>query len=228
MAIELTWYGHACWLIKTGKHTLLVDPYLDDAPHSPIKSHELEADFILVTHGHFDHVGDTVKIAKRTGAQIVANFEIIEWFTKQGVAEKQTQAMNTGGNWDAAFGRAKLTIAHHSSTLPDGTPGGNPNGFLLTLPGGKIYIAGDTALTYDMKLYSSGLDAAILPIGDLYTMGLEDSVEAIKFLVPRKVFPSHYGTWPPIEQDPVNWADMVRAETKAEPVVLNRGGSHRL
>ena len=228
MAIDLTWYGHACWSIKTGKHILLIDPYVDDAPHSPVKSEDLEADFILVTHGHFDHVGDTVKIAKRTGAQVIANFEIIEWFTKQGIAEKQTQAMNTGGNWDAPFGRAKLTIAHHSSTLPDGTPGGNPNGFLLTLTDGKIYIAGDTALTYDMKLYSGGLDAAILPIGDLYTMGPEDSVEAIKFLEPRKVFPSHYGTWPPIEQDTAKWADMVRAETKAEPIVLNRGRSHRL
>ena len=225
MATKLTWYGHACWSIQTAGHTVLVDPYLDDAPHAPVKSKDVEADSILITHGHFDHVGDAVKIAKRTGAKIFTNYEIGEWITKQGVDEGQVQAMNTGGKFDAPFGRVKLTIAHHSSTLPDGTPGGNPNGFLLTLAESKIYIAGDTALTYDMKLYADGLDAAILPIGDLYTMGPEDSVEAVKLLQPKRVFPSHYGTWPPIEQDAEKWAKLVRAETKAEPVVLKRGGT---
>jgi L-ascorbate metabolism protein UlaG (beta-lactamase superfamily) len=228
MAIELTWLGHACWSIKTDQHTILVDPYLDDAPHAGAKSSDVSADFILLTHGHFDHVGDTVKIAKRTGAKVIANFEICEWITKQGVKEDQVQAMNTGGTFRAPFGQAKLTIAQHSSMLPDGSNGGNPNGFLLTLTGAKIYIAGDTALTCDMKWYGHSLDAAILPIGDLYTMGPEDSVEALSMLETRYVLPSHYGTWPPIEQDAEAWAKMVREKSKAEPVVLKVGGTFKL
>ena len=226
MATILTWLGHACWSIQTGGHTLLVDPYLDDSPSAAVKSSEVEADFILLTHGHFDHVGDSVKIAKRTGATLIANWEVSEWCAGKGV--EKVHGMNTGGACGMPFGRVKMTIAHHSSTMPDGSPGGNPNGFLLTLPGAKIYIAGDTALTYDMKLYAGGLDLAILPIGDLYTMGPEDSIEAIKLLEPRRVAPSHFGTWPPIEQDPRKWAELVRSQTSAEPIVLQAGGKTTL
>ena len=222
-ATEITWYGHACWSIKSKQYTLLIDPFLDESPSAAVKSVDVDADFILVTHGHFDHVGDTVNIAKRTLAQVICNFEVGEWFSRQGV--EKVAGMNTGGAGDFPFGRVKLTIAHHSSTLPDGTPGGNPVGFLLTLPDIKIYIAGDTALTYDMKQYAKGLDVAILPIGDFYTMGVEDSVEAVKLLNPKHVLPSHYDTWPPIAQDAAQWARQIKEHTDAEPIVLKAGGT---
>ncbi|HZZ28379.1 MAG TPA: metal-dependent hydrolase [Pirellulales bacterium] len=223
MSIEITWFGHACFSISTGKHTLLVDPFLDDNPAAPVKADSVQADFILITHGHFDHIADAVKIAKRTGATVISNFEISQWLTKQGL--KNPIGLNLGGGTTLPFGKLKMTIAHHTSTLPDGTYGGNPAGFLLTLDGAKIYIAGDTALFGDMQLYGAGgLDVAILPIGDTYTMGPEDSVEAIKLLRPKRVIPCHFNTWPPIKQDVKAWAELVRSQTKATPETPEPGG----
>lgn len=222
MAIQLTWLGHGTWSIDTGKHTLLVDPFLDDSPTAPVKSDAVRADFILVSHGHFDHVSDAAKIAQRTGAPVIANFEICTWLQKRGVA--CVMPMNLGGSQPAAFGRVKMTLAHHSSELPDGSYGGNPGGFLLTLGDKKIYLACDTGLFYDMRLIgAAGLDLAVLPIGDVFTMGPDDSLEAIQLLNPKKVAPSHYDTWPPIAQDVQNWATRVRQHTKAEPVVAAPG-----
>ncbi len=223
MPTELTWLGHASWQLKTGKHTLLIDPFLDDNPAATVKSQDVAADFILCSHGHFDHVADAAKIASRTGATIVSNYEICEWFARQGV--KTTLGMNLGGSASLPFGRVKLTIAFHSSQLPDGSYGGNPGGFLLSLTNGpRIYFACDTALFGDMKLIGSeGLDVAVLPIGDLFTMGPEDSVEATKLLSPQRVVPSHFNTWPPIEQDVEAWARLIRASTSAEPIVLKPG-----
>ena len=223
MAIELTWLGHNAWSIHSGQFHLLVDPFLNDSPTSPVKSQEVAADFILVSHGHADHTGDTVEIARRTGATVISNYEICEWFARQGV--QKTLGMNLGGASRQPFGQVKLTLAHHSSTLPDGSPGGNPAGFLLTLPEARIYFACDTALFYDMKLIgAAGLDLAVLPIGDTFTMGPEDSIEAIKLLEPKRVAPAHYNTWPPIAQDAAAWAARVKSETRAEPIVLSPGG----
>jgi L-ascorbate metabolism protein UlaG (beta-lactamase superfamily) len=227
MPIEITWLGHSTFLINTGKHMLLVDPFLDDNPAAPIKSGDVKTDFILITHGHFDHISDAVKIAKRTGATTVSNFEISQWLTKQGV--KDPVGMNHGGATTLPFGRVKMTIAHHSSVLPDGTYGGNPAGFLLTLDEAKIYIAGDTALFSDLQLYGrDGLDLAIVPIGDFYTMGPEDSIEAIKLLKPKRAMPCHYNTWPPIAQDAKAWAGAVRAQTGAIPETPEPGGKIKL
>ncbi len=221
--MELTWLGHACWSIDTGSHTLLVDPYLDDNPNAAAKSDAVAADFILLTHGHVDHVDDAVKIAKRTGANVIANYEICEWLGKQKI--KNTTAMNLGGAVDMPFGRVKMTVALHSSTLPDGSPGGSPGGFLLTLGNARIYFAGDTALFSDMRLIGiGGIDLAILPIGDLYTMGLDDSIEAIRLLGPKRVAPSHYNTWPAIAQDAHRWASRVSRETQSTPFVPELGG----
>ena len=222
--VEITWLGHSCFLLETGESNLLLDPFLNESPVAPVKADDVSADFILVTHGHFDHVADVVSIAQRTEATVVANFEIGEWLKQQGVAEDKVVAMNLGGGVGLPFGHVKMTIAHHSSGLPDGTYGGSAAGFVVGLPKARVYFAGDTALTLDMKLIGmGGLDLAVLPIGDLFTMGPDDSVEAIKLLNSRQVIPCHYNTWPPIEQDVAAWADRVRLHTAAEPVVLAPG-----
>jgi len=224
MTTELTWLGHGSWSIKTGDHHILLDPFLNDSPTSPVKADEVEADYILVSHGHFDHVADVASIANRTGATVLAAFEISTWFEKQHNV-KNTVGMNLGGGIDLPCGRVAMTIAHHSSQLPDGSYGGNPAGFLLTLSSKTIYFACDTALFSDMqRIGNVGIDLAVLPIGDLFTMGPADSIEAIKLLQPRRVAPAHYNTWPPIEQDGALWAENVRANTKAEPLVLEPGG----
>jgi L-ascorbate metabolism protein UlaG (beta-lactamase superfamily) len=229
MPINVTWLGHACFAIDTGEHHLLIDPFLNDNPAAPIKADAAKADFILLTHGHFDHVADAASIAKRTGATVLANFEVGEWIKKQGVAAGKVVGMNPGGAVAQPFGRMKLTIAHHSSSMPDGSYGGAPCGMLLELAGKRLYFAGDTALFLDMKLIGmGGLDLAVLPIGDLYTMGPEDSVEAVKFLAPKRVTPCHYNTWPPIEQDAEAWAAAVKRQTAADPVVLKPGESLKL
>lgn len=223
---EITWLGHACWSLKTGSHTLLLDPFLSDSPSAPIQADKVEADYLLVSHGHFDHVGDVASIAQRTGATLVSNFEICQWFAdKHGL--RHTLGMNLGGEAELPFGRVKLTLALHSSTLPDGSGGGNPCGFLLRLSEGKtIYFACDTGLFGDMALIGkANLDLAVVPIGDLFTMGPDDAVEAVKLLQPKRTIPSHFNTWPPIAQDADAWAQRVRTETSSEAIVLKPGES---
>jgi L-ascorbate metabolism protein UlaG (beta-lactamase superfamily) len=224
MPAQLTWLGHATWQLKTSRHTILVDPFLDDSPTAPVKSKDVAADFILVSHGHYDHIADAAKIANRTGATVVSNYEITTWLTKHHQV-KHTVGGNLGGGADLPFGHIKLTLAFHSSSLPDGGNGGNPCGFLVSLTDGpKVYFACDTGLFGDMNLIGNAkIDVAVLPIGDLFTMGPDDAVEAVKLLRPKKVVPSHYNTWPPIAQDPDAWAAKVRAATAAEPGVVKVG-----
>ncbi len=227
MEIQVTWLGHSTWLLEIGATKVLIDPFLDDSPTAPVKSGQVSADFILVSHGHFDHIADAAKIAERTGATVLGNFEICTWLAAQGV--EKTIGMNLGGGVALPFGRVQLTLAHHSSQLPDGSYGGNPAGFLISAEGKRLYFACDTALFLDMQLIGrGGLDLAVLPIGDLFTMGPDDSIEAIKLLNPRRVAPTHYNTWPPIAQDAEAWAQRVRQATAAEPVVLAPGESFEL
>ena len=223
--VTLTWLGHASFRVESAEgKRIYVDPFLNGNPKCPENEQQPErVDVIAITHGHGDHVGDAVAIARRTGATVIANYEISEWLKKQGVANVHGQ--QHGGGFAYPFGRVKLTLAFHGSALPDGSYGGNPCGFLLTLNDGtRIYDAADTALFGDMKLIGEeGLDLAILPIGDNYTMGPDDALRAVKLLRPRRVVPIHYNTWDLIAQDAGAWAERVRRETQAEPVVLQPG-----
>lgn len=230
MSIQLTWLGHGSWSLAIGRKTVLLDPFLDDSPTAPVKSSDVDADYILVSHGHFDHVADVAAIAERTGATIAANFEICEWFGKQGC--EKTEPMNLGGGIDLPFGRVVMTIAHHSSTMPDGAPGGCPGGFVVATADANIYFACDTAVFSDMKLIGTatyagrqGIDLAVLPIGDRFTMGPADSIQAIHLLEPKQAAPAHYNTWPPIAQDVKAWAELVRRKTIAEPLTPEPGVS---
>lgn len=208
---------------------VLVDPFLSDSPVSKVEPESVNAEFILLTHGHFDHVTDAPSIAKRTSAKLVAGFEVSEWMKKQGVAEENVVGLNPGGGVNLPFGRVKMTPAIHSSSMPDGSYGGVAGGFLLELATHRIYLAGDTSLMLDMKLIGiGGLDLAVLPIGDVFTMGPEESIEAVKLLSPKQVIPCHYDTWPPISQDAGAWADQVRTHTAAEPIVLEVGQDYSL
>lgn len=224
MATKITWLGHATWLVETGGDTILIDPFLDDNPAAPCKAADVQPNFILVSHGHGDHVGDAAKIANRTGALVISNYEICSWLAQQGV--ERTLGHNLGGGSQHSFGRVQLTVAHHSSALPDGSNGGNPSGFLLTLADGNYYFACDTALFGDMQLIGErGVKLAVLPIGDLFTMGPDDALRAVQFLRPQHVIPSHFNTWPPIAQDAAAWAERVRSTTSAMPHVLKPGES---
>ncbi len=220
--LKLTWYSHACILVESPKARILVDPFLSDNPLAPVKADEVAADFVLVSHGHGDHLGDTVSIAKRTGATVISNFEIATWLQNQGLENVHPQ--HIGGGFDYPWGRVKLTIAHHGSALPDGSYGGNPCGFLLYLEGRKIYHACDTGLFYDMHLIGQeGIDLAILPIGDNFTMGPDDALRAVQLIAPKKVLPIHYNTFDVIAQDPLAWKSRVEGDTDTEVVILEPG-----
>lgn len=219
---KLHWYGHATLGLDTGGYKLLIDPYFKGNNQTNQDPDELEADYILVTHGHSDHVGDAVSIARRTGATIISNAEICKWFAGQGL---KTHAQHLGGGFLHPFGYLKMTFALHGSALPDGSYGGNPGGFLLTtLEGKKIYLAGDTGLFGDMKLIGDeGLELAVIPIGDNYTMGPDDALLAVKLLQPIAVIPIHYNTFPVIKQDPANWVKNVTQQTATRVILMQPG-----
>jgi L-ascorbate metabolism protein UlaG (beta-lactamase superfamily) len=198
-AMKLTYYGHACCAVETGGKHLLFDPFIRPNPlAAKIDVTRIRADFIFVSHGHSDHLSDAVEISRRTGATIVAIYEIAEWLSKQGAPH--VHGMNLGGAWPFDFGRVKLVAAVHSSTLPDGSPGGSAGGFVVESSEGNFYYAGDTALTYDMKLIgeSTPLRCAIFNIGGNFTMGVEDAIKAADFVNCRKIVGVHFNTFPPI------------------------------
>lgn len=228
MPVKVTWLGHAAFSLDVDGHKILIDPFFSGNPVATVTADDVEADYIFVSHGHGDHVGDTVAIAKRTGAMVISNFEIVSWFQGQGVENAHPQ--HIGGGFDYPFGYLKLTIAHHGSALPDGSYGGNPAGMLLTAPDGeKLYFACDTGLFYDMKLIGEeGIDLAVLPIGDNFTMGPDDALRAVKLINPQVVVPVHFDTWELIAQDPKAWAKRVEAETDTTCVVLAPGETYEL
>ena len=227
MSLKYIWYGHGTFGLETGGYKLLIDPYFTDNPAASTTADAVEADYILVSHGHGDHITDAVAIAKRTGATAIANFEIATWLGNQGV---EVHPQHLGGGFKHPFGYLKLTLATHGSGLPDGSYGGNPAGFLLTTnEGEKVYLACDTGLFGDMRLIGEeGIDLAVLPIGDNFTMGPDDALRAVKLIEPGHVIPAHYNTWDLIAQDPNAWAVRVEAETKAKAHVLKPGESFSL
>jgi L-ascorbate metabolism protein UlaG (beta-lactamase superfamily) len=199
--LKITFLGHACLSIKIKDVTILVDPFItgnEKAKHIDINS--LEADYILLTHAHFDHTKDVEAIAKRTNAIVVSNFEIVMHYGKLDI---KGHPMNHGGSWDFDFGKLKYVNAVHTSSFEDGSYGGQPGGFIIEGEHKNIYIAGDTALTYDMKLIplSTKLDLAILPIGDNFTMGIDDAIIASDFVECDKILGYHYDTFGYIEID---------------------------
>jgi len=228
MGLKYIWYGHGTSGLETGGYKVLIDPFFTDNPAASATADEVEADFIVVSHGHGDHIADAVAIAGRTGALVISNFEIVNWLTAQGV--EKTHPQHIGGGFKHPFGYLKLTQALHGSGLPDGSYGGNPAGILLTTnEGEKVYLACDTGLFPGMALIGEeGIDLAVLPIGDNFTMGPADALRAVKMIQPKHVIPVHYNTWPPIEQDPHAWAERVEAETSTKVHVLKAGESFSL
>jgi L-ascorbate metabolism protein UlaG (beta-lactamase superfamily) len=221
--VKLLFHGHSCWEIDDGTHRLLIDPFLEGnalADVAPDAFQRLDA--ILLSHGHGDHLGDTVAIARRTGALVVANYEIVTYCAARGAAG---HPMNTGGGHAFPFGHVKLTIAHHGSTGPQGEALGSPNGIVLTCGGRKIYHAGDTALFLDMRLIAETcgpLDAALLPIGDNFTMGIDDAVRASELLGAKVNIPMHYDTFDLIRADPAEFVRRV-GERGGKAVVVRPG-----
>jgi L-ascorbate metabolism protein UlaG (beta-lactamase superfamily) len=224
MTIKLTFYGHSSLSLDVGGFRLLVDPFFSDNPSSSVAPESLTADYILISHGHHDHVGDAIGIAKNTGAMVISNYEIAEWFGHQGV--DNVHAQHIGGGFKHPFGYLKLTQALHGSGLPDGSYGGNPCGFLLRASGQVLYLACDTGLFGDMTLIGDeGLDLAVLPIGDNFTMGPDDALQAVNLLRPKKVVPVHYNTWELIEQDVERWKALVEESTPSLVYSLQPGES---
>jgi len=200
--MKVTYYGHACFGARVANKTLLFDPFITgNELAKAIDLQSVPADYILISHGHADHLADAAAIAKRTGATIVSNYEVTVWFNQQGLTN--SHPLNHGGGWGFEFGRVKFVNAVHSSSLPDGTYGGNPGGFVVESAEGNFYYSGDTALTMDMKLIgeSTRLTFAALPIGDNFTMGVDDAIKAAEFVRCREILGLHYNTFPPIRID---------------------------
>lgn len=200
--MKLTYYGHSCFGMEVNGSHLIFDPFISpNKLAAEIDVSKIKTDYILISHGHEDHVADVITIAKRTGAKLISNFEIINWFAEKGI--DNGTGLNIGGSLSLPFGKLKYVNAIHSSSLPDGSYGGNPGGFVLEFGEQTIYYAGDTALSMDMQLIGKQFDInhALLPIGDTFTMGIEDAILATDLIKCKSVIGMHYNTFPPVEID---------------------------
>lgn len=222
--LKVTFLGHSCIMATDGRYNIIIDPFISGNPQARVKADDIKVDFVLVTHGHGDHLGDAVPIAKKNDATIIAPNELAVYVSKQGA---KAHNMHIGGAHEFPFGRVKLTIAHHGSAAGDGLQyTGNPCGFLVTMGGKTLYHPGDTGLFYDMKLIGemNKIDLAFLPIGDNFTMGVDDAVKAVEFLKPKKVVPFHYKTWPVIDVEPRDFAEKLKGSA-TDVVIVAPGQS---
>lgn len=227
--MDVTFLGHSAFRIKGAGKEILIDPFISGNPQAAVALDELHPDVIIVTHGHGDHLGDGIKLAKRDGALFIAPYELVVYAQSKGVAN--AHPLHIGGGYNFDFGRVELTLALHGSAIQDGgkmIPGGNPVGAVLSLEGRNIYHAGDTGLFGDMRLIGEKrpLDLAMLPIGDNFTMGIDDAVRAVEMLKPKAVIPMHYNTWDIISADPEDFARRIPQSTKA--IILKAGESFSL
>ncbi len=208
---KLTFLGHSAFYVEGDKGRLVIDPFLSDNPLAKTDPGDLRVDYVLLTHGHGDHLGDAIDIAKANAATIIAPYELANYCAAKGT---KSHPMHIGGGKNFPFGRVKLTIAHHGSAAPDGTYTGNPCGFLITMDDKTFYHPGDTGLFYDMKLIGemNKIDVAVLPIGDNFTMGIEDAVKAAEFIQASTVIPMHYQTFEVIDVDPNEFVNAVQAK----------------
>jgi len=224
--MKLTFLGHACFLIQGPDYSLITDPFLTDNPLANIALESLKVDYILLSHAHADHMGDTIAIAQNNQATVICNVEIANYLAAKGI---NTHGMQMGGGFNFPFGRVKMTIAHHGSSVMEGNKVislGNPCGFLVTASEKTVYFAGDTGLFYDMKLLGEfhPIDVALLPIGDNYTMGPDDAARAVEFLHPKIAIPMHFDTWDIIKQDPQEFFRQV-STPDCKVVILDVGNT---
>ncbi|MEX2596194.1 MAG: metal-dependent hydrolase [Salibacteraceae bacterium] len=226
--MKITYFGHSSFLIETSSARLLFDPFI--SPNELAKEidvDKIECDYILLSHGHEDHVADAERILKRTGATLISNFEIVTWYQNKGI--KNVHPMNFGGSWSFDFGKVKYVQAIHSSMLPDGSNGGNPGGFIISADDKVIYYAGDTALTREMELYGEqhNIDWAILPIGDNFTMGPIEAARASEMLNCQNVIGMHYDTFGYIEIDHED-VKKIFSKTRKNIALMNIGETKAL
>lgn len=224
--MKLRYLGHSGIELTSSGFNIVIDPFLTGNPTATIKPESLSPQHIILTHAHGDHSADVEPLAKRTGVPVISNAEIVGYYDAKGL---KGHPMNTGGSFTFPFGKLTFTLAWHSSSFPDGSYGGNPMGVVLELEGKRIYHAGDTALFSDMTLIGKkGIDVVLLPIGDNFTMGPDDALEAVKLINPKRVIPIHYNTFGLIKQDGAAFKKKVESETSAKCIVLNPGESTEL
>ncbi len=208
--MKIKYHGHSFVELVGEKHTILIDPFVSGNPATKTKVEDLKCDYIVLTHGHGDHISDAITIAKRNNATIITSFEIANY---AGNHKVNAHPLGIGGGFNFPFGRVKLTIAHHSSSFPDGSYAGNPAGALITIDGKIVYHAGDTGLFYDMKLIGemNKINIAFLPIGDNFTMGIDDAVKAAEFINADVTIPMHYNTFDIISANPEDYKKKVES-----------------
>lgn len=221
--MKITYHGHSFVQFENGKHSIVIDPFISGNPIMKTEVKNVKCDYIILTHGHGDHISDAVEIAKRNGATVISSFEIANY---AGKFDLKNHPLGIGGGFNFPFGRVKLTIAHHSSSFPDGTYAGNPTGVLLFIDGMTIYHAGDTGLFYDMKLIgdTNKIDYAFLPIGDNFTMGIDDAVKATEFINAKVTIPIHYNTFDLLKVNPEEFKKKVESVGK-KCKIINFGES---